>query len=125
VKPVTTLTACEQFFYENAGWSYTPGKETREEGRTRCAVALAAAENLLIEAIRNGAVEVTVEDDETSTREERARRYGILFRIRGRVGPSLWALDDVNPEGYGRVVRAELALECVDRLAVEAGRYVP
>jgi hypothetical protein len=34
----------KQFFYDNAAFSYTPGKESRDAGRVRCAKALAAAE---------------------------------------------------------------------------------
>lgn len=32
------------FFFRCAGWSYTPDKETRMQGRWRCAKALASAE---------------------------------------------------------------------------------
>lgn len=39
------LSDAEQFFYDNAGYSYDPATESREEGRARCARALAAAED--------------------------------------------------------------------------------
>lgn len=41
------LSETEQFFYENAGFSYRPD-ETPEQGRARCARVLAMAEKKLI-----------------------------------------------------------------------------
>ncbi len=40
------MTKQEQFFYDNAGTSYTPAKETQEQGKVRGALALAHAETL-------------------------------------------------------------------------------
>ncbi len=42
------MNAAEQFFYGNAGWSYDSAIETSDEGRIRCAVALAHAEATLL-----------------------------------------------------------------------------
>lgn len=39
------MTEQEQFFYDNAGFSYDPKCETSEQGRERCAKDLAAAES--------------------------------------------------------------------------------
>ncbi len=38
------FTNAEQFFYNNAGYSYNPKSETPAEGNARCAKALAMAE---------------------------------------------------------------------------------
>lgn len=40
----SNMTPAEKFFYDNAGWSYDPTKETSEQGRQSCARALASAE---------------------------------------------------------------------------------
>ena len=45
------MTPAEQFFFDNAGYSYNPETETPEQGRTRCAQRLAEAEE---EADRRG-----------------------------------------------------------------------
>ena len=42
--PTQTLTADQQFFFDCACHSYDPRTETPEQGRTRCALDLAAAE---------------------------------------------------------------------------------
>jgi hypothetical protein len=39
-----TMTEAQQFFYENAGYSYDPATQTPEQGRAECAAKLAAAE---------------------------------------------------------------------------------
>lgn len=41
----TTTTDAVAFFYDHAGYSYDPVRETAEEGRQRCARDLAAAES--------------------------------------------------------------------------------
>ncbi len=38
------LTKAEQFFYDNAGWSYDPKVETSDEGKVKCAKVMAQAE---------------------------------------------------------------------------------
>lgn len=38
------MTQAEQFFYDNAGYSYDPATETSEQGRERCAREMARAE---------------------------------------------------------------------------------
>lgn len=40
------LTSDELFFFENAGWSYEPKKESAQAGRIRCAKDLAHAEQV-------------------------------------------------------------------------------
>lgn len=53
------LTANEQFFYDNAGYSYDPKTETAEDGRKRMARELAAAED----AMKKGPYFISVERD--------------------------------------------------------------
>lgn len=43
-----TMNDREQFFYDHAGWSHDPKRETSEQGRERCAHELAVAEELLL-----------------------------------------------------------------------------
>lgn len=126
MKPTCKLSADEAFFFEHAGYSYDPARETPAQGRTRCAVSLAAAEAVLLEAIREGAADVDVRPDEDGTRDERAPRWGMIVWARGKSrrsshqwsihAASLWCLDDIDSRGYGRVVRAELASEGLDAL---------
>lgn len=40
-----TLTPDEQFFYDQAGYSYDPKTETQEQGRIKCAKRLAQVES--------------------------------------------------------------------------------
>jgi hypothetical protein len=54
-----TLTDAEQFFYDNAEYSWNPATETQEQGRERCARELAAAE----QRMKDGPYYVTEEPD--------------------------------------------------------------
>ena len=54
-----TLTPAEQFFYDNAGYSFDPATETATSGRTRVALALADAEK----ALNGGPLTVTWQED--------------------------------------------------------------
>ncbi len=49
MKPTQKLTEAQLFFFRWAGWSYAPKTQTKEQGRTEGAIALAAAEALAIE----------------------------------------------------------------------------
>jgi hypothetical protein len=110
IKPTKELTATQQFFFDHAGYSYLPKAETRAEGKTRCAIELAAAEDFYMAQYRIGEADYCAMDDEESSREDNADRFGIVVRI-GDKETSLWGIDDVSMDGYGRVVRAELASE--------------
>jgi hypothetical protein len=103
------------FFYEHAGWSYTPSEETSEEGRRRCARELAAAEKWL--SRQHG---YTVEWDgepipDRSGIDHNGPLFCCLVCVPGVGGQSLGNID-LGPDGdlgdpYTRVVVAELALE--------------
>ena len=43
------MTKQQQFFYENAGFSYDPATETQGQGKERCAIALANAETWAVQ----------------------------------------------------------------------------
>lgn len=98
------------FFYKNAGSSYTPGKETRAQGKRRGAQALARAE---AEASARG-WEVEWEEDDYGERAENGgpMYVAILKDEHGNVLGSLGGIDD-DTDPYRRVVEAELALEAL------------
>ena len=97
----------QQFFYDHAGYSYDPKTETPDEGRHRCAVALADAEQRWL---ASGALFI-VDPDEDNGPDS----VGMLIvGPDGTVLASLWAIEGAD-DNYTRVVRAELALEAFPR----------
>lgn len=110
----TKLSAEAQFFYDNAGYSYGPN-ETAEQGRTRCAMNLAAAESIARAA---GVSFEWVRDADA----DEADQWGCkLHDAAGTVQQSLWGIDfgpDGSPYGdnYKRVIEAELASEHVGEI---------
>jgi hypothetical protein len=118
MKPTRKLTPDEAFFFRNAGYSHRPD-ETPAMGRTRCAISLAAAELVFM---RSNATCEWVDDVDGAYD---AKHDGFRFetcegcRIRsadGYVLTSLWSILDAS-DAYRRVVRAELASECLAQLA--------
>jgi hypothetical protein len=107
-----------QFFHDQAGWSYDPAKETREQGRMRGARALAKAE---AEAKTAGySFEWSLDGGDSSewtkSRKPATPTWQCLCRdTAGKVCGSLCGIDFVDKEPWGqpykRVVEAELALE--------------
>lgn len=97
------MTPAEQFFFTHAGYSYDPCSETPEQGRTRCAQRLAAAE---AEADRRGWWVEWIDDDG----EEDGRWCALLRDSGSAVLGSLGGLD-VCAGPYARVVAAELAAD--------------
>lgn len=119
-----TLTEQEKFFHENAGYSWNPETETREQGKIRCAKELAKAET---EAAQTGIdFAWQVDPDCTSSEfsdEEPAWELWICQAIgeSGDVLASLGGIDFGPDEGpirnpYARVVRAELAMEALRKI---------
>lgn len=111
------LTAAE-FFYLNAGWSYDPHKQTKEEGRQECARALAMAERWATET----GVEYRWEIDQDGPPwrdDDDDNTYWSCVAIDDdyECVASLGGIDFVTGEpwgeGYRRVVEAELALEAM------------
>lgn len=121
-----TKDSAIQFFYEHAGYSYDPSKETPEQGRMRCAMELAQAEEWLEK--RNGWAEW--EEDicpDRSWLEKGDNRpiFACLVYVPcqhcGARGESEYMGGiDLGPFGqdetYQRVVRAELALGLMRRV---------
>ena len=112
-------TAAE-FFFEHAGYSYDPAKETKLQGRRRCAARLSKSEQW---AAASG-VSYKWELDNLTNRE--FTNYGPEYSLwsvlayggGGNIIGSLGGVDfgvDGQPWGnpYARVVEAELALEAM------------
>jgi hypothetical protein len=112
------LTADEQFFFDNAGWSHDPLTESPREGRARCARELAAAE----EWARDNGYTVEWEGDWQVRSHIAEYRYdaepetcemALLFPPDDGESvcvASRGCVDNAEPENR-RVVAAELALE--------------
>ena len=108
----------QQFFYDNAGFGYDPKTETAEQGREKCAIALAAAE----EQARNTEgwyFEWTPDwdiDDSWMTPAEKRKPHNWevcqLLDSNDHVLASLSGIVDAST-AYRRVVEAELASEVV------------
>ena len=121
MKATRKLTPAQAFFFVNAGWSYMAGKESKSLGRTRCAVELAAAEDVYIAAHRVADVSCDWEHDSDAAQDgehDETCEYACI-RIDGQVVASLGAICDASDE-YRRVVRAELASECLEQLRAAA-----
>lgn len=120
--------AAVEFFYENAGYSYTPGQETAEQGRRRCARALAVAEATA------GAIGVTyswdIDPDVTSadwTDERPAWQTWQCFAECDGLTAALVGIDfgrDGSPHShdYARVIEAELAEEIIANMTRRDGQ---
>ena len=111
----------ENFFFEQAGYSYDPKRETEKQGRQRGAKALAAAERKGSDAGFSFHWEIDQLCDSSEFSKERPawQLWACCCRnSQGRVRASLCGIDfgrDGAPWGepYRRVVEAELALEAL------------
>jgi len=112
------LNADQKFFYAHAGYSYNPQAETEEQGRARCAVQLAQAE----EKARQGgyAFEWQIDPDVTaadwSTDMDHETWLCTMYNEAGEHVSNLGGIDfgpDGSPYGdtYKRVIEAEIASE--------------
>ena len=117
------LTDAEQFFYDNAGYSYGPD-ETPEQGRKRCARELADAEQW---AQLVGAEFRWSDDWEiTSHVGEFPDAYDhepdtcevCDLHVNGQWRQSLGCIDDATDD-YRRVIEAELASEAMRTVGLE------
>jgi hypothetical protein len=124
-----------EFFYEHAGYSYDPAKETADQGRERCARELAKAEAYARRAGIEFSWEVDrdcLSSDWLDPSEDGGRDNSpwytwicTAYDESGSAMASLGGVDfgrDGSPHGdpYGRVVEAELAAECMDADDVRA-----
>lgn len=126
MKPTRKLTPEQRFFFNHAGWSYEPTRESSALGRTRCAVTLADAESVYLMAHRAADVRVTWEHDSDgaySARRDRERfttcESCMLWHGKSCL-TSLHSITDAD-DNYKRVIRAELAHECIDELRAIVG----
>jgi len=113
------------FFLEHAGYSWNPATQTRMQGRIECAQRMAAAETAFFDVCRVSDVGISWEDDpdpmdygRDNPPADRVECAAIWHRDEsGRVRylTSLYGIDDADAN-YRRVIRAELALECIDEL---------
>jgi len=114
----TRFAKAVKFFYDHAGYSYKTGMETPEQGRKRCARALANAEEQAFmsswtyEWKDDWSVCSHVQEFDTYTEEPNTCQGCILRNEAGEVLASLWCIDDADAN-YRRVVEAELALEAL------------
>jgi hypothetical protein len=116
------------FFLVHAGYSYQPGKETKEQGAMRCARELARAERHAnrkgwtvewsIDPDSRSVVDTLADDDDFSDeRPTRALWQCVVYgRTGNRVPASLGGVDfgrNGGPHGdpYARVVAAECFME--------------
>lgn len=133
-KQMTKTLTAEQFFFENAGYSYNPATETEAEGRLRCARQLAQAEAWAqaegLEYVWEDDPDCTEDDFEFPEDKAHVREHGAVGCILYRPCPdhgadckhaehlaSLWgiteSLNNRERDNYRRVVEAELALEAI------------
>lgn len=113
-----------QFFKKHAGYSYDPRTETVEQGRQRCARALADAEARASE--RGYSFDWRLDDIDSSSFTDEKPSWALwqcaMFDESGECAAILGGIDfgrDGDPWGdtYRRVVHAELALEGVKEIA--------
>lgn len=106
-----------KFFMEHASVSYNPMTQTREQGQQQGAERMVDAEDVLMLAMRVGDVSVHWADDERMGDEpdDVENVESCVIEINGEIVASLFAIWDADTN-YRRVVRAELALECLGRL---------
>lgn len=121
------MSKAAQFFFEHAGSSYNPARETPEQGRERCARNLAAAEGIAREAGVSFAWSEDPDVDSSDWRDD-CKPYAtwecVAYDAAGNACGSLGGIDfgpDGSPYGdnYRRVVEAELAAECVDEILAD------
>ena len=117
MKPTRPLTRDERFFFDNAGYSWNPLKQTPEQGRTKGAMKLAAAEAAYWDAQAYASVEFKCAPDyDRRDGDDEGPMFSMWIEDGdGHFLASLHGIDD-DSTAYRRVVMAELALECIDRL---------
>jgi hypothetical protein len=101
------MTKPEQFFYDNAGFSYNPATETIEQGKVKGAKSLAQAEAY---AAEQGWIYEWTPDQPGFEEEGTNAEVCTLYGIDGIALASLCGISGAT-DNYRRVVEAELALE--------------
>ena len=112
-KTRNNLMPAERFFFEHAGFSYDPKKETKHAGRIRCAVEMAEAERFASNLGLSFDWSDDYHDDGFKDYTPETCESCTCWDATGmHVLASLGCIDDASPE-YRRVIQAELALEAV------------
>lgn len=117
-----------QFFLKNAGYSFDPAKETREQGKRRCAREMAKAESTAVERgwyiewreDFDGCAGCECGSNECPCFRSKGNRTSyhepqgcvVYDEPRGNVLASLWGICGAD-SNYRRVIQAELALEAL------------
>ncbi len=97
-----------KFFHENAGYCYNPATETQEEGKRRCALSLAVAEQWA----QDNDIEAEWQWDDAPWDGDCPapdELWGCILKHGDSVA-SLWSIADPDAN-YRRVIEAELASE--------------
>jgi Fic family protein len=116
-----------EFFYRFAGWSYYPKTQTEEQGHRDCALILAKAESAFLEAY--WVSDIGIEWSESDAGEY-GYKLGEDYNIsceqatiwhRDEDTGEIWCLASLDgivdaSKEYRRLIRAELALECIEEL---------
>jgi hypothetical protein len=115
------MTKQQQFFYDNAGYSYDPKKESAKQGKYNNARRMAKSERLArLAGVRfnweydtEGCTGCSCDsaDCACSSGEPHETLGCIAVLEDGSHGASLWSICGATRE-YRRVVEAELAMEC-------------
>lgn len=112
------MTKQEQFFYDNAGYSYNSNTETAEQGHERCAKELANAESWAVLDGYTFRIEPDPDadeswlDDETEDYQREWRGAAWWCRMLDADGTVVQSLGGCyGYSDYERVVKAELAFE--------------
>lgn len=111
----TLMTKLEQFFYDNAGYSYDPKTETKEQGKVRCAVDLARAAHYAIDQ-PDWHFEWGQDDQPCECGEPNCDHLVEYCQLcdGDNLLESLSGISGATDE-YRRVVEAELALEAMNK----------
>ena len=132
---MTILTHQEQFFYDNAGYSYDPATQSQEQGRIECARLLADAETEAFnrsywfiwdtDSDSRSADWIDADEDGGANRDPWITwQCAIVEHVEGcgqpRTLASLGGIDfgrdgDPSTSDYSRVVQAELAAEVIQQ----------
>lgn len=122
------FTKAQAFFWEHAGYNWNAAAgEPELAGKARCAMELAEAEAVYLDAHRKADV-VCLWDMDVDGMNERERGSNVelveiaAISVRNADGDdageclaSCCGIEDATPD-YRRVMRAELAIECIDKL---------
>lgn len=122
----------EKFFYEKSGWGYTPGKETKEQGRRRGAEKLARAMQIAEDQGWEFVWEEDPEEYQMGDAEEERPAEVLMVALKDRNGQWLASLGGIGMSGnqreardYIKVVEAELAVEAASNFGLLQQQELP